>query len=158
MNALTIETPIGPLRAEFDEVRVNRIAFHATGGEGEDPHNLRERFGRYFAGDGSAFDDLPIDEGGTEFQRRAWSAMRAIPFGETLTYGELAERMGCDRSTYGRAIGAACGANPLPIITPCHRVMGSSGKLTGFGGGVETKRRLLEHEGAPQAADCGRLC
>lgn len=148
MKALTIDTPIGPLRAEFDDRRLHRVVFHARGEGDADPHALRERFGRYFAGDGAAFDDLPIDERGTEFQRKAWAAMRAIPFGQTLTYGELAERMGFEKSTYGRAVGAACGANPLPIITPCHRVMGSSGRLTGFGGGVETKRRLLEHEGA----------
>jgi len=151
MMTLTIETPIGPLRAEFDDARIHRIVFHARGEGAADPHALRERFEQYFAGDGSAFDGLPIDERGTAFQREAWAAMRAIPFGRTLTYGELAQRMGHEKSTYGRAVGAACGANPLPIITPCHRVMGSSGKLTGFGGGVETKRRLLEHEGAFEA-------
>ena len=81
---------------------------------------------------------------GTDFQNSLWTALRTIPFGETRSYAWLAQAIG--RPTASRAVGAANGANPLPIIIPCHRVIGSSGALTGFGGGIETKKHLLEHE------------
>ena len=97
----------------------------------------------YFDGTRTEF-DLPLDPVGTEFQHEAWAALRAIPYGETVSYGEQAERMG-DRNK-ARAVGAANGRNPISIIVPCHRVVGSSGSLTGFAGGVDTKRRLLDHE------------
>lgn len=148
MKTLTIDSPIGPLRAEFDERAVRRIVFHARGEGTHDPHGLQERFTAYFHRKPGAFDGLAFEDAGTAFQRDAWAAMRAIPFGETLTYGELGERIGRNKATCGRAVGAACGANPLPIITPCHRVMGSGGKVTGFGGGVQTKRWLLDFESA----------
>lgn len=98
----------------------------------------------FFAGRRQAF-DLPLAATGTEFQRLVWEGLREIPFGETISYGELARRIGRPRAL--RAVGAANGANPLPIIMPCHRVIGANGKLTGFGGGLEIKRRLLELEG-----------
>lgn len=97
----------------------------------------------YFAGSRRQF-DLPLDPSGTEFQRSAWDVLRTIPYGETLSYGEQAARMG--RPSAARAVGAANGANPLSIIVPCHRVVASNGKLTGFAGGLDTKALLLEHE------------
>jgi len=92
------------------------------------------------------FDGLALDAGGTAFQESVWAVMRGIPFGEVRTYGSIAEELG--KPSASRAVGAASGANPIPVITPCHRVVGSDGSLTGFGGGLEVKRRLLEHEGA----------
>ena len=97
----------------------------------------------YFAGTRQEF-DLPLDLDGTAFQRRAWTALAKIPYGETRSYGEQARRLGVPRAA--RAIGAANGANPLPIVLPCHRLVGADGSLTGFGGGLETKRWLLEFE------------
>lgn len=90
--------------------------------------------------------DLPLAPAGTAFQRRVWDLMRAIPFGRTRTYGAMAADLG----SVARAVGGACGANPIPIVIPCHRVLGGGGKAVGFSGGdgVETKRALLAHEGA----------
>jgi len=97
----------------------------------------------YFEGAASQF-DMPLSFVGTEFQKRVWKALCEIPFGETMSYGELAESIGAPRAV--RAVGAAVGRNPISIIVPCHRVIGSNGSLTGFGGGMERKRWLLEHE------------
>lgn len=97
----------------------------------------------YFAGDRVDF-DLPLDPGGTAFQQQAWATLRTIPFGETMTYGEQAAEMGDARKA--RAVGSANGQNPIPIVVPCHRVIGSTGKLTGFAGGLGVKAWLLEHE------------
>jgi len=105
----------------------------------------RDQLAQYFAGARTAF-DLPLDPPGTAFQRRVWSALRTIPYGTTVSYSELARRLGDVRAT--RAVGAANGKNPIPIIVPCHRVIGARGELTGFGGGLDRKRWLLEHEGA----------
>jgi O-6-methylguanine DNA methyltransferase len=88
--------------------------------------------------------DLPLDVRGTEFQRRMWAAVAGIPYGETRTYAEIALTMGKPKAV--RAVGAANGANPLPLVVPCHRVIGSDGGLTGYGGGLDVKRRLLEME------------
>ncbi len=104
-----------------------------------------EQLGQYFAGTRTTF-DIPLDPPGTPFQRRVWDALRTIPYGTTLSYSELARRLGDVRAT--RAVGAANGKNPIPIIVPCHRVIGANGALTGFGGGLDRKRWLLEHEGA----------
>ena len=98
----------------------------------------------FFAGRRRDF-DLPLTATGTEFQRLVWEGLREIAFGETISYGELARRIGRPRAL--RAVGAANGANPLPIIVPCHRVIGANGKLTGFGGGLDIKRRLLTLDG-----------
>jgi len=98
----------------------------------------------YFAGKRSEF-DLPLDARGTEFQKLVWEQLLAIPYGETRSYGQLAARLG--KPTASRAVGAANGRNPLSIVVPCHRVIGTSGALTGFAGGLETKRVLLELEG-----------
>ena len=97
----------------------------------------------YFAGSRRAF-DLPLDLDGTDFQRRAWTALAAIPYGETRSYREQARRLGVPRAA--RAIGAANGANPVPIVLPCHRLVGADGSLTGFGGGLDVKRWLLDFE------------
>jgi methylated-DNA-[protein]-cysteine S-methyltransferase len=102
----------------------------------------------YFAGSRTTF-DLPLEPSGTDFQLSVWELLRKIPYGVTTSYGELARRLGEPKAS--RAVGAANGANPIPIIVPCHRVVGSKGELTGFGGGIERKRWLLEHEGALMA-------
>jgi len=102
----------------------------------------------YFAGARTTF-DLSLEPGGTQFQRRVWDVLRTIPYGTTTSYGEIARRLGDGHAT--RAVGAANGQNPIPIVVPCHRVIGSRGELTGFGGGLERKRWLLEHEGALMA-------
>jgi methylated-DNA-[protein]-cysteine S-methyltransferase len=97
----------------------------------------------YFAGERTEF-DVPLEPRGTEFQLAAWRALCTIPYGETLSYGEQARRLGDVNKS--RAVGAANGRNPLSIIVPCHRVVGSDGSLTGFGGGIEAKAWLLRHE------------
>ncbi|MDA0766297.1 MAG: methylated-DNA--[protein]-cysteine S-methyltransferase [Verrucomicrobia bacterium] len=99
----------------------------------------------YFAGKRTRF-DLPFDVAGTDFQKRVWAELSRIPFGVTRSYGEIAARIGNPKSV--RAVGLANGANPLSVIVPCHRVIGANGSLTGFGGGLELKRRLLVLEGA----------
>lgn len=100
----------------------------------------------YFAGDLGALDDtLNLATEGTPFQRRVWRALRRIPPGQTLSYGELAARLGHAKAV--RAVGLANGANPIAVVTPCHRVVGADGSLTGYGGGLERKRWLLRHEG-----------
>jgi methylated-DNA-[protein]-cysteine S-methyltransferase len=98
----------------------------------------------YFAGKIARF-DLPLNPRGTEFQKRVWKTLVAIPFGQTISYTELAQRVG--RPTAIRAAGAANGQNPVSVIIPCHRVLGKNGDLTGYGGGLDAKRRLLELEG-----------
>ncbi|HEU5443511.1 MAG TPA: methylated-DNA--[protein]-cysteine S-methyltransferase [Steroidobacteraceae bacterium] len=103
------------------------------------------QLGEYFAGRRHSF-DLPLAPRGTEFQRRVWRALTGIPYGTTISYGELARRIG--QPSASRAVGLANGANPLPIVVPCHRVIGANGSLTGFGGGLPIKRRLLALEGS----------
>jgi methylated-DNA-[protein]-cysteine S-methyltransferase len=105
---------------------------------------VRRQLTAYFGGELAVF-DLPLQLGGTDFQRKVWQMLASIPYGETRSYGWLATAVGSPSSA--RAVGAANGANPIPIILPCHRVIGSTGALTGFGGGIETKRFLLELEG-----------
>lgn len=104
---------------------------------------LTTQLAEYFAGERAEF-DLELDPDGTPFQQQVWAALREIPFGETRTYGWLAERIG--KPTAFRAVGLANGRNPISIVVPCHRVVGSSGALTGYGGGVERKAALLAHE------------
>jgi methylated-DNA-[protein]-cysteine S-methyltransferase len=103
------------------------------------------QIGEYFAGERTAF-DMPLDFQGTEFQKSVWEALLTIPFGETRSYAEIARQVG--RPTAFRAVGAANGRNPISIIAPCHRVIGTNGTLTGFAGGLEAKALLLELEGA----------
>jgi O-6-methylguanine DNA methyltransferase len=108
------------------------------------PAPVTEALTAYFDGDLRALDAVPTVTGGTDFQRSVWAALRDIPPGETEGYGQLAARIG--RPSASRAVGAANGANPVAIIVPCHRVIGASGSLTGFGGGLSRKAWLLEHE------------
>jgi methylated-DNA-[protein]-cysteine S-methyltransferase len=114
----------------------------------EDPDNpflieTERQLDAYFSGKRKTF-TVPLDFKGTEFQKSVWAALLTIPFGETRSYGEIARQIGKPRAC--RAVGAANGKNPIPIIAPCHRVIGSTGHLTGFGGGLATKARLLEIE------------
>ena len=125
--------------------RAGWVADDGGGPEGELLARTREQLAEYFARTRTTF-DLPLDAPGTAFQRRVWEALRTIPYGTTPSYSELARRLGDLRAT--RAVGAANGRNPIPIIVPCHRVVGANGALTGFGGGLDRKRWLLEHEGA----------
>ena len=97
----------------------------------------------YFAGELKSF-DVPLEIAGTDFQKRVWSALRTIPYGQTRSYSEIAAQIGAPQAV--RAVGAANGRNPIPIIVPCHRVIGASGSLVGFGGGLEWKRLLLDLE------------
>ena len=113
-----------------------------------DPHHpvlaeAERQLSEYFAGKRTQF-ELPLDPRGTEFQKKVWRTLREIPFGKTKSYAEIAKSIGAARAS--RAVGAANGKNPLPIVVPCHRVIGASGALTGFGGGLETKARLLALE------------
>jgi methylated-DNA-[protein]-cysteine S-methyltransferase len=105
--------------------------------------DAERQLSEYFAGKRKEF-EVPLDMRGTPFQKNVWEALLAIPFGETRSYGQIAKQLGNPNAT--RAVGAANGRNPLPIIVPCHRVIGSSGSLTGFGGGLETKAQLLSLE------------
>jgi methylated-DNA-[protein]-cysteine S-methyltransferase len=157
----TFDSPVGPLFCAVDEAgTVVRIEFgrrrsrrppeadlaaagHRLVEDRERTRPLREQLDEYFAGRRRRF-DLPLAPAGTPFQRQVWEALAAIPYGETRTYGEVARSLG--RPDASRAVGAANGANPLPIVIPCHRVVGSDGSLTGFGGGLETKSALLELE------------
>jgi methylated-DNA-[protein]-cysteine S-methyltransferase len=158
----TVDSPCGPLLCVVDEKgAVVRIEFGA-GGESqrvmetmlaagielvEDPARtaeLRRQLAEYFAGHRREF-DLELAPAGTPFERSVWSELRKIPFGETRSYSEIACAIG--RPGAARAVGRANGANPIPIVVPCHRVIGADGSLTGFGGGLETKSRLLELEG-----------
>jgi methylated-DNA-[protein]-cysteine S-methyltransferase len=109
-----------------------------------DPSGLTSILHRYFGGDLKVIDALPVETGGTDFQREVWEALRTIPCGTTISYGELARQIG--RPNAVRAVGLANGSNPIPIVVPCHRVIGSDRSLTGYGGGLERKRWLLEHE------------
>ena len=109
------------------------------------PNGLCDAFHAYFAGSLEALAQLPTATMGTPFQRDVWQALRTIPCGQVLYYGQLAERLG--RPTAARAVGAANGANPLSIVIPCHRVIGRDGSMTGYAGGVERKTWLLRHEG-----------
>lgn len=110
---------------------------------------------RYLAGALDALDGVAVATAGTAFQRRVWNELRAIPAGTTISYAELARRIGQPSAV--RAVGLANGANPVGIVVPCHRVVGSDGSLTGYGGGIERKRWLLAHEGAPSAVRDGEL-
>ncbi len=159
-----IETPIGPLLVAADEAGLRRIHFAERGkarrpeaGWTRDPAPFRPLAGQlaeYFAGKRHSF-SLELAPRGTEFQLATWRALARIPYGTTISYAELARRVG--RPAASRAVGAANGANPLPIVVPCHRVIGADGSLTGFGGGLPIKRALLELEGAACVAPRGQL-
>jgi methylated-DNA-[protein]-cysteine S-methyltransferase len=150
-----IASPIGDLLAARDEVGLaelqlpegKRTQQPRPGWERDDAAfaDLRAQLAEYFAGTRTEF-DLPLHPKGTPFQLRVWAALAQIPYGETASYGETAAAIGAP--TASRAVGLANGQNPLPIIVPCHRVVGSNGSLTGYGGGLATKRWLLAHEAA----------
>lgn len=116
-----------------------------------DPFGLTSRVRAYFSGDLDAIEGIATDGGGTDFQRRVWAELRRIPCGTTISYGELATRLG-DRNAM-RAVGLANGRNPIAVVVPCHRVIGADGSTTGYGGGVERKKWLLAHEGLAVQGD-----
>src|SRR5438067_1230182 len=150
MARTVVDTPIGPLGlvASDDGLRAVLFKSHGMRGEGRSPvlAEAVAQLDAYFGGDLVDF-DIPLELHGTEFQRSCWLALASIPYGQTVSYGEQARRLGLGHDA-ARAVGAANGQNPLPIILPCHRVIGADGSLTGFGGGLHRKRFLLEHEGA----------
>lgn len=110
-----------------------------------DPCSFSSRMRDYFAGDYRSLDAISVSTGGTAFQQQVWSMLRTIPPGTTINYGEIAAKLG--RPTAYRAVGGANALNPIPIVLPCHRVVGADASLTGYGGGIERKRWLLRHEG-----------
>lgn len=127
---------------------IRRVEFGALGAENRSFQVMREaldQFRLYFAGELRMF-DVPLEMIGTRFQKRVWGALCHIPYGETRSYSQIASQIGAPRAV--RAVGAANGRNPIPIIVPCHRVIGASGKLVGFGGGLDWKRFLLDLEAA----------
>lgn len=162
LSCLLHDTPIGPLGLLAGDDGLRMIRFHAeadlrwAGAEARvAAHPLldaaRRQLDDYFAGTRRAF-DLPLAPRGTDFQLGVWRALSAIPYGDTISYAELARRIG--QPSARRAVGAANGRNPLPIVVPCHRVIGADGSLTGFGGGLPTKQFLLHLEGAwPRSGD-----
>ena len=163
----TIPSPIGPLTAIASDQGLRALLLERESeGRVPTPEVLDERpehpvieqtareLGEYFAGERTEF-SVPLDPEGSEFQQAVWRVLREIPYGETISYGEQARRLGDMRKA--RAVGAANGRNPISIIVPCHRVIGSSGALTGYAGGLEMKRTLLEleqrvHTGSEQLA------
>jgi methylated-DNA-[protein]-cysteine S-methyltransferase len=156
MNTITAwsiyESPIGPLTLVGGPTGLRGLYFPGRGGpldEGARDDELLapavDQLGEYFAGDRRAF-DLTLDLVGTQFQRQVWDQLLTIPFGVTTTYGTIARTIG--RPDRSRAVGAAVGRTPIPIIVPCHRVVGSTGDLTGYGGGLHRKRALLDMEAA----------
>ena len=156
-EVLLITGPEGAVRAlDFAgyEDRMHRLlARHSPGAalvEGRSPEPVRAAVRAYFGGDVNALDELRVQTGGTAFQRSVWAALRAIPAGQTRTYGQLATAIGAPKAV--RAAGLANGQNPVALIVPCHRVIGANGTLTGYAGGLERKRWLLTHEGAPPTA------
>ncbi len=108
------------------------------------PSSVSKAIRSYFAGDLHAINSLPVQTAGTPFQQEVWQALRQIPCGATISYAQLAEQIGRPKAV--RAVGLANGSNPVPVVVPCHRVIGSDGSLTGYGGGMERKRWLLQHE------------
>ena len=158
----TLDSPVGPLLLAAGDDGLRLIEFgdprHPTTpdadcreGDNAVLRSTRAQLREYFAGARRGF-DLPLAPRGTAFQRRVWNALTAIPYGSTTSYGEIARRIGAPDAV--RAVGAANGRNPLPIVVPCHRVIGADGSLTGFGGGLPAKRFLLGLEGAlPREAD-----
>jgi len=139
-----IASPVGPLGIETAAGALTAVTFHArrpisTQLDGV-AADVQQQLNEYFAGRRTTF-ALPLSPAGTMFQRDVWNALLRIPYGETTSYGQLARTIG--RPTAVRAVGAANGQNPIPIIIPCHRVIGSDGRLVGFGGGLNVKRFLL---------------
>jgi methylated-DNA-[protein]-cysteine S-methyltransferase len=156
-----LETPLGPMVAAFDgRGRLHRLEFGAAEPRETSPlatKQIREAYtflsrqlGAYFQGKLQTF-TVPLAPEGTHFQMRVWEELRHIPYGKTISYHELALRLGEPKAT--RAVGQANGANPIPILIPCHRVIGSDGTLVGYGGGTERKEALLRLEGVMQPVE-----
>src|ERR1700722_671455 len=156
-NAISMKTPIGMLRIEGDDEVITRIDLPMTkqgtvlrdnrSGKGATPDAVSaavQQLEEYFAGARTQF-DLPLELEGTPFQKDVWLALGEIPYGKTISYSELASMVG--RPTAFRAVGQANGANPIPIVLPCHRVLASGGRIGGYGGGLAMKRQLLAIEG-----------
>ena len=149
----TIESPVGPLLLAGDERGLRRVSFENSKRSTPLPSDWKRERGpfievirqlqAYFGGELKEF-ELPLSLEGTEFQLRVWNSLRTIPYGETISYGRLAQCIGKPKAA--RAVGLANGSNPIPIIIPCHRVIGSDGSLTGFGGGLPNKKKLLALE------------
>ena len=153
MHYSYVESPIGDLLVAGDDGVLKLVSF-PRGSMAREPDEgwerndsefdeVRRELGEYFEGKRESF-DVPLEADGTDFQRDVLGALQQIPYGETRTYGEIAEHLGKPRAS--RAVGAANGRNPIPILIPCHRVIGSDGSLTGFGGGIDTKEFLLSLE------------
>ncbi len=157
---VTVESPLGPLLLTADEGGLTRVEFpDSDGGHHPDPgwvavepeeepvlEAAREQLAGYFAGERTGF-ELPLAPVGTAFQQQVWEALNTIDHGQTRSYGQLAAQLG--RPTASRAVAQAIGRNPLAIVVPCHRVIGSDGSLTGYASGLERKRFLLDLEGVP---------
>ncbi len=153
---VTLESPIGELLLLGDGAVLTGL--HMQAGRKPVPiqpgwrrcdapfDDVRAQLEQYFSGRRTAF-DLPLALGGTLFQRSVWRAVQEVPYGKTITYGELARRL--DRPSAARAVGRANGQNPIAVVVPCHRVVGTDGTLTGYGGGLERKQLLLDLEGIP---------
>ncbi len=160
-----LDTPLGRLALVVADEGLRAVGW--VGGDGrmerslaamnlvprEDPAGLTTALRAYFAGDVQILDGLPVDARGTPFQMTVWRALRDIPCGETISYGQLAQRIG--RPSAVRAVGHANGANPVGIVVPCHRVIGANGDLTGYGSGLPRKRWLLDHEADATARATG---
>jgi methylated-DNA-[protein]-cysteine S-methyltransferase len=144
-----MDSPIGGLRIHASAGLITAIDFAAgqprrTRSSSALLDRAERQLGEYFAGERTEF-DLPLANEGSEFQKKVWAELQRIPYGETASYGDIARRLGYE-PVISRAVGAANGANPIPIVVPCHRVIGSNGSLTGYAGGLERKRTLLDLE------------
>ena len=163
VNARRLDTPIGPMLAVVDGAGALRaleflddrdpaaLAAAAAAGEeiawdGAATEQVARQLAEYFAGARRAF-DLPLAPRGTPFQQRVWRTLSTLGWAETVSYKQIAERIGAPAAV--RAVGRANGSNPIPVVVPCHRVIGADGSLTGYGGGLPRKRWLLAHEGVP---------
>lgn len=148
MTTRWMDTPIGGLRLHAQAGLLTAIDFDARPRGARAPDAVlgeaERQLGEYFDGARTEF-DLPLASEGTEFQKKVWAELRRIPYGETATYGEIARRLGYEL-VISRAVGVANASNPLPIVVPCHRVIGSDGKLTGYAGGIDRKQALLQLE------------
>lgn len=154
LTTTTLETPVGPLVALFEGARLRMLEFgdgakYPSHLHAERPtprkHPGLARIRAYFEGDLEALDTIEVEGAGTPFQKRVWAALRRIKVGSTLSYAGLAEEIGAPSAC--RAVASANARNPIAIVVPCHRVIGSDGRLSGYGGGVARKRWLLTHEG-----------